>query len=108
MIRTLVIATMMVAAGPALAQMAAPPAKPPKPPKEVTVRGCTGAGFAGCSTLQVGKESLMLIGKAGVALPAPKTYIVAKGVVGPAGPNVCRATKKMLASKIIETRRACK
>jgi hypothetical protein len=107
MIRTLVIATMMVAAGPALAEMAAP-AKPPKPPKEVTVRGCTGAGFAGCSTLQAGKESLMLIGKAGVALPAPKTYIVATGVVGPAGPNVCRATKKMVASKIIQTRRACK
>ena len=37
MIRTLVIATMLVAAGPALAQ-----SRPStKPPKEVTVSGCT-------------------------------------------------------------------
>ena len=107
MLRTLVIAGMMVAAGPAFAEMAAP-AKKPKPAKEVTVRGCTASGFAGCSTLQVGKDTVMLTGKAGVALPAPKTYIIATGTMGPAGPNVCRATKHMVASKIIETRRACK
>ena len=46
----------------------------------------------------------MLIGKAGAVMPPPKTYVVATGTLGPAGPNVCRATKKMLASKIIQTR----
>ena len=107
MIRTLVIATMMVAAGPALAEMAAP-AKPPKPPKEVTVRGCTSSGIAGCSLIQVGRENVMLIGKAGVVLPPPKTYAIATGVLSPPGPSICRETQRMLASKIIQTRRACK
>ena len=52
MIRTLVIATMLVAAGPALA-------------KDKTIRGCTGAGYAGCGTMQVGKETVLLM-----AMPA--------------------------------------
>jgi len=95
MIRTLVIATMLVAAGPALA-------------KEKTIRGCTGAGFAGCATMQLGKDTVMLFGKPGVVLPPPKTYIIATGALTPAEGNVCRATLKMLASKIIHTRRACK
>ena len=95
MIRTLVIATMLVAAGPALA-------------KDKTIRGCTGSGFAGCSTMQLGKETVMLIGKPGAVMPPPKTYVIATGTLGPAGPNVCRATLKMLAGKIIHTRRACK
>ena len=95
MIRTLVIATMLVAAGPALA-------------KDKTIRGCTTSGFAGCSTMQLGKETVMLIGKAGAVMPPPKTYVIATGTLGPAGPNVCRATLKMLASKIVHTRRACK
>jgi hypothetical protein len=107
MIRTLLVATMLVAAGPALAEMAAP-AKPPKPPKEVTVRGCTSSGFAGCSLLKVGKENLMLTAKAGVVIPASNTYVVATGTIGPAGPNVCNATKRIVASKLIATKRKCK
>ena len=54
------------------------------------------------------QDTVMLIGKPGAVLPPPKTYIIATGELGPAGPNVCRATLKMLASKIIHTRRACK
>src|SRR5262249_32234007 len=100
MLRTLVIAGMVLAAGPALAEMAAPA---PKPPREVTIRGCTGFGLDGCSTIRVGKESVMLIGKPGVALPPARTFIIAKGVLGPAPPNVCRTTRQMLASKIIQT-----
>jgi len=95
MIRTLVIATMLVAAGPALA-------------KEVTVRGCTSSGYAGCSLLKAGKDTLMLTGKAGVVIPPANTNVVATGTIGPAGPNVCNATKRMIASKIIATRRPCK
>ena len=95
MIRTLVIATMLVAAGPALA-------------KDKTIRGCATSGIAGCVTMQLGKETVMLIGKAGAVMPPTKTYVIATGTLGPAGPNVCRATLKMLASKIIHTRRACK
>ena len=107
MIRTLVIATMLIAAGPALAQTAAAPAKP-KPVKEVTIRGCTSSGIAGCSLIQAGKESVMLTGKAGVVLPPPKTYAIATGVLSPPGPSICRETQRMLASKIVQTRRACK
>ena len=106
MLRMLVVASVVLAAGPAFAEMAAPAYT--KPAKEVTIRGCTGAGFAGCSTIQRGKDTVMLFAKPGVALPAPKTYIIAKGTLSPAEGNVCRATLKMLASKIIETRRACK
>ena len=106
MLRTLVIASMMLAAGPALAEMAAP-AKPPKPPKEVTVRGCTSSGFAGCSLLKVGKESLMLTAKAGVVVPPSNTYSIVTGVIGPAGANVCNVAKRIVASKIIATKRKC-
>ena len=95
MIRTLVIAAVLVAAGPALA-------------KEKTIRGCTGAGILGCVTMVAGKELVMVIGKPGAVLPPPNTYIIATGELGPAGPNICRATMKMLASRIIHTRRLCK
>jgi hypothetical protein len=95
MIRTLVIATMLVAAGPALA-------------KDKSIRGCTTSGVAGCITMAQGNAAVMLIGKAGVVMPPGKTYVIATGELGPAGPNVCRASLKMLASKIVQTRRACK
>ena len=95
MIRTLVIASVVLAAGPALA-------------KDVTVRGCTSSGYAGCVLLKAGKDNLMLTGKAGVVVPAAKTFVHATGAIEPAGPNVCNATKRMIASKIIQTRRACK
>jgi hypothetical protein len=107
MIRTLVIAGMMVAAGPAFAEMAAP-TKPAKPPKETTVMGCTSSGFSGCSLLQVGKQNVMLTAKAGVAVPPAKTFIVAKGTMGAAPPNVCNVTKQFTASKIVATKRKCK
>ena len=108
MLRTLVIASMMLAAGPALAEMAAPAPKPAKPPKETMVRGCTSSGFAGCSLLQIGKQNVMLIAKPGVAVPPPKTYVIAKGIMAAAPPNVCNVTKQFTASKIVATRRACK
>ena len=72
MIRTLVIATMLVAAGPALA-------------KDKTIRGCTGAGFAGCATMQLGKDTVMLIGKPSAVLPPPKTFVIATGGSRPRG-----------------------
>jgi hypothetical protein len=108
MIRTLVIAGMMIAAGPALAEMAAPAQKPAKPPKETTVRGCTSSGFAGCSMLVIGKENVMLTAKAGVAVPPAKTYVIAKGIMGAAPPNVCNVKRQFTASNIIATKRACK
>jgi hypothetical protein len=105
MIRTLVIASVMLAAGPAFAQMAAPA---PKPPKEITVRGCTSSGYAGCHLLQAGTRKVMLTAKPDVVLPPAKTYVIATGVMGAAPPNVCGVTQRLLASKIIQTRRACK
>ncbi len=105
MIRTLVIAGMMVAAGPAFAEMAAPA---PKPPKEITVRGCTSSGYAGCHLLQAGTRKVMLTAKADVVLPPAKTYVIATGTMGAAPPNVCGVTQRLIASKIIATRRACK
>lgn len=95
MLRTLVIAGMLVAAGPALA-------------KDVTIRGCATSGIAGCVTMPLGKEVVMLIGTPSAVMPPTKTYVIATGTLGPAGGNVCRATLKMLASKIIHTRRLCK
>ena len=95
MLRTLLIASVMLAAGPALA-------------KEVTVRGCTSSGFAGCSLLKVGKENLMLTAKAGVVIPPSNTFVYATGTISPAGPNVCNTTKRIIASKIVATKRKCK
>src|SRR6476659_7069673 len=86
MIRMLVIASMMVAAGPAFAEMAAPA---PKPPKETTVRGCTSTGYSGCQLLMVGKQNALLAAKAGAVQPPAKTFIIAKGTMGAAPPNVC-------------------
>jgi len=108
MLKTLVIASMMLAAGPALAEMAAPAQKPAKPPKETTVSGCTSSGFAGCSLLLIGKQSVMLIAKPGVVVPPPKTYVIARGILAAAPPNVCNVTKQFTASKIIPLPKKCK
>jgi hypothetical protein len=107
MLRTVLIASLMLAAGPAFAEMAAP-AKPAKPPKQTTIKGCTASGYSGCHLVRVGKQNIMLLGKPDVVLPPAKTYVIATGVLGAAPPNVCNVTKQMLASKIIATRRACK
>ena len=105
MLRTVLIASVMLAAGPAFAEMAAPA---PKPAKETTVRGCTSSGNSGCHLLRAGKENVMLLGKPGVALPPAKVNVVATGVLGAAPPNVCNVKKQMLASKILITRAPCK
>jgi hypothetical protein len=108
MIRTLAIVGALVAAGPALAEMArAPTPAKPKPPKMVTVSGCTSSGYAGCTLLKVGKGNVLLNAKAGVVNPPAKTFIVATGTMGAAPPNVCNVTKQFSASKIIATRRKC-
>lgn len=107
MIRALVIAGLMVAAGPAFAEMARAPATP-KPAKTITVSGCTSSGFSGCHLLRVGKQNVLLTAKAGVVLPPPKTFVVATGTLGAAPHNICNVTKQFIASKIIATRRACK
>lgn len=108
MLKTLLVATMLLAAGPALAEMAAPAQKPPKPPKETTVHGCTSSGFAGCSLLVIGKENVMLTAKAGVVVPPPKTYVIARGIMGAAPPNVCNVKRQFTASKIVVLPKKCK
>lgn len=109
MIRTLVIVSAMLAAGPALAEMArAPTPAKPKPPKQTTVSGCTSSGFSGCHLLHVGKQNVLLTAKAGVVLPPPKTFVVATGTMGAAPPNICSVSKQFIASKIIATKRKCK
>jgi hypothetical protein len=105
MLRTLVIASMMLAAGPALAEMAAPA---PIPPHHTTVRGCTSSGYSGCVLLRVGKENILLTAKAGVVLPPANTRIFATGTLGAAPPNVCNATRQLTADKIIQTKGRCK
>jgi len=105
MFRTILIAGLMFAASPAFAEMAAPN---PKPAKQTTIRGCTASGSAGCHLLRVGKENVMLLGKADVALPPAKLNVIATGVLGAAPPNVCDAKRQMLASKIVITRAPCK
>ena len=95
MLRTLVIASVMLAAGQALA-------------KEVTVRGCTSSGFVGCSMLVVGKENMLLTAKPGVVVPPPKTFVYATGTIGAAPPNICNVKRQFIASKIVATRRMCK
>lgn len=108
MIRTLAIVGALVAAGPALAEMARAPAPAkPKPPKQVTVSGCTSSGFAGCTLLKAGKETVLLNAKAGAVMPPAKTFVVATGTMGAAPPNVCGVTKQLTASKIIATKRKC-
>ena len=104
MLKTLVIASMMLAAGPALAEMAAPA---PKPPKPITVRGCTSSGYSGCHLLQAGTRKVLLTAKPDVVLPPAKTYVSATGTMGAAPPNVCGVTQQLIASKIIATRRRC-
>ena len=81
MIRTLVIASVMLAPPDRLLQ------------KEVTVRGCTSSGFAGCSLLKVGKESLMLTGKAGVVIPPSNTYVDRDGNDRPRGTECLQRRK---------------
>jgi len=108
MIRTLVIASMMLAAGPAFAEMAAPTVPKPKPAKQTTVRGCTSTGYSGCQLLRVGKDNVLLAAKAGVVQPPPKTFIIATGTMGAAPPNICNVTKQFTASKIVQTRARCK
>ena len=105
MLRTLVIASMVLAAGPALAELAAPTMKPPK---QTTVRGCTSTGYSGCQLLKVGNANVLLTAKAGVVQPPAKTFIVATGTMGAAPPNVCNVTKQFTASKIVQTRARCK
>ena len=95
MLRTLVVAGVLLAAGPALA-------------KEVTVKGCTSSGFVGCSMLVVGKENMLLTAKPGVVVPLPKTFVYATGTIGASPPNICNVRKQFIASKIIATRRMCK
>ena len=109
MIRTLAIVGALVAAGPALAEMArAPMPAKPKPPKQVTVSGCTSSGFSGCTLLRVGKENVLLNAKAGVVNPPAKTFIVATGTMGASPPTICNVSKQFTASKIIATKRKCK
>ncbi len=107
MIKALVIVGAMLAAGPALAEMARAPTKP-KPAKQVTVSGCTSSGYAGCTLLKAGKDTVLLRAQAGVVMPPAKTFVVATGTMGAAPPNVCNVTKQLSASKIIQTRRKCK
>ena len=64
MIRTFVVVGAMLAAGPVWAEMAKAPAKP-KPPKMVTVSGCTSSGYAGCTLLKAGKDTVLLKANAG-------------------------------------------
>jgi hypothetical protein len=108
MIRTLVIAAMMLAAGPAFAEMAPkrPPAKP-KPVKEVTVSGCTMLGLEGCYLFQAGKERVTLTANAGVVIPPPRTFIVAKGKFEPVQIGFCSVKQRFHASSIIATKRKC-
>ena len=108
MLRTVLIASLMLAAGPAFAEMAAPTMKAPKPPKQTTVRGCTSSGYSGCQLLKVGKDTVLLAAKADVVQPPPKTFIIATGTMGAAPPNVCNVTKQFTASKIVQTRARCK
>jgi len=86
--------------------MAKAPAKP-KPPKTVTVSGCTSSGYAGCTLLKAGKESVLLKANAGAVMPPAKTFVVATGTMGAAPPNVCNVSKQFSASKIIHTKRKC-
>lgn len=106
MIRTFVVIGAMLAAGPVWAEMAKAPAKP-KPPKTVTVSGCTSSGYAGCTLLKAGKETVLLNAKAGAVMPPAKTFVVATGTMGAAPPNVCNVSKQFSASKIIHTKRKC-
>ena len=108
MLRTVLIASLMLAAGPAFAEMAAPNPKPPKAPKQTTVRGCTPSGYSGCQLLMVGKQNVLLTAKADVAVPPAKTFIIATGTMGAAPPNVCGVTKQFTASKIVATQARCK
>jgi hypothetical protein len=108
MLRTVLIASLMLAAGPAFAEMAAAPPKPAKPPKQTTVRGCTSSGYSGCELLMVGKQNVLLTAAAGVAVPPAKTFIIATGTMGAAPPNMCNVTKQFTASKIVATRARCK
>lgn len=105
MLRTVLIAGLMFAAGPAFAEMAAPKAKPAK---QTTVRGCTSSGYSGCELLMVGKGNVLLTAKPDVAVPPAKTFIIATGTMGAAPPNVCNVTKQFTASKIVATRARCK
>jgi hypothetical protein len=50
----------------------------------------------------------MLTAKPGVVVPPPKTYVIARGTLGAAPPNVCNVTKQFIASKIVATKRKCK
>ena len=106
MIRTLAVVSAMLVAGPAIAQMAKAPAKP-KPPKMVTVSGCTSSGYAGCTLLKAGKDTVLLKANAGAVMPPAKTFVVAKGTMGAAPPNVCNVTKEFSASNITQTKRKC-
>jgi hypothetical protein len=105
MLRTVLIAGLMLAAGPAFAEMAAPPMKPAK---QTTVRGCTSSGYSGCELLKVGKGNVLLAAKADVVVPPAKTFIIATGTMAAAPPNVCNVTKQFTASKIVATRARCK
>jgi hypothetical protein len=106
MIRILAVVSAMLVAGPAIAEMAKAPAKP-KPPKQVTVSGCTSSGYAGCTLLKAGKDTVLLKANAGAVMPPAKTFVVATGTMGAAPPNVCNVTKQFAASKIIHTKRKC-
>ena len=109
MIRALVIAGLMVAAGPALAEMArAPTPAKPKAPRQVAISGCTVSGFSGCHLLKVGNQNVLLTAKADVVLPPPKTFVVVNGTIGAAPPNICNVSRQFIASNIIATRRTCK
>jgi hypothetical protein len=106
MIRALVIAGLMVAAGPAFAEMARAPAKP-KPAKEITRSGCTFLGLEGCYFFQAGKEKVTLTADPGVVIPAPRTFIVATGKLVPVEIGFCGVKHRFHASKIISTKRLC-
>ena len=108
MIRALVIASLMLAAGPAFAETAAPKTPKPKPPKQVTVSGCTASEFAGCHVLKVGKQNILLTAKPDVVLPPANTFVVATGTMQDPPHTFCRVSKQLIASKIIATKRRCK
>ncbi len=105
MLRTVLIASVALAAGPAFAEMAAPK---PKPAKQVTVSGCTVSGPSGCHILKVGKQNVLLTAKPDVVLPPANTFVVATGTMGDPPHTFCGVSKQLIASKIIATKRRCK
>lgn len=105
MIRILIaLCVALFAHGQASAEMAK--AKP-KPAKEMTVSGCTFLGLEGCYYINVGKERVTLTANAGVVIPPPRTFVIAKGKLVPVEIGFCGVKHSFHASSIVSTKRLC-